>query len=57
MTQKEILCHLYELRDLYRGEKKNASTREYDIYYAGSVDAIEKVIKKMHSWLMRYGKE
>ena len=27
-------------------EKKNAVTQEYDIYYAGSVDAIEKAIKK-----------
>ena len=37
---------MYELRDLYKKEKKNAATREYNIYYAGSVDAIEKAIKK-----------
>ena len=49
MTESEILCHLYELRDLYKEEKKNAETREYNIYYAGSVDAIEKAIKKIKS--------
>ena len=49
MTQEEILCHLYELRDLYKKEKINAATREYNIYYAGSVDAIEKAIKKIKS--------
>ena len=47
MTQEEILCLLYELRDLYKKEKINAATREYNIYYAGSVDAIEKAIKKI----------
>ena len=47
MTQEEILCFLYELRDLYKKEKINAATREYNIYYAGSVDAIEKAIKKI----------
>jgi hypothetical protein len=49
MTQEEILCLLYELRDLYKKEKINAATREYNIYYAGSVDAIEKAIKKIKS--------
>jgi hypothetical protein len=49
MTQEEILSHLYELRDLYKKENHNAATREYDIYYAGSVDAIEKAIKKIKS--------
>lgn len=43
----EMLCHLYELRDLYREERKNAKTREYYIYYKGCVDAIEKIIKKV----------
>ena len=49
MTQEEILCHLYELRDLYKTEKKNAATREYSIYYTGIVEGIEKAIKKIES--------
>ena len=49
MTKEEILCHLYELRDLYKTERKNAATREYSIYYTGSVDGIEKAIKKIKS--------
>ena len=49
MIQEEILCHLYELRDLYKTERRNAATREYSIYYTGSLDGIEKAIKKIKS--------
>lgn len=37
------------LLELYRDAKKNAATREYNIYYAGAVDAISKAIKKLES--------
>lgn len=49
MTQEEILSYLYELRDKFKKEAKNAMTRDYHIWKQGSLDAIEKVIKKINS--------
>lgn len=49
MTQEEILDYMYELRDKFENEAKNAMTRDYYIYKEGSKDAIEKVIKKLKS--------
>lgn len=40
---------LKTLLESYRHYKKNAVTREYNIYYAGAVDAISKAIKKLES--------
>lgn len=48
MTPDEMISYLYELRDKFKNEAKNAMTRDYYIYKEGSKDAIEKVIKKIN---------
>lgn len=46
---EQALALLYNLLDLYKVEKKNAQTKEYNIYYCGAVDAISKAIRKLKS--------
>ncbi len=37
------------LLEEYRGKKRDAVTKEYNIYYAGAVDAISIAIEKLES--------
>lgn len=46
---EDAIVTLKVLLELYKNEKKNAATKEYNIYYAGAVDAISKAIKKLES--------
>lgn len=46
---EQAIITLKILLELYKVEKKNAATKEYNIYYAGAVDAISKAIKKLES--------
>lgn len=46
---EEAIVTLRLLLETYRDAKKNAATKEYNIYYAGAVDAISKAIKKLES--------
>lgn len=46
---EEAIETLKLLLEDYRGLRKNAVTREYDIYYTGAVDAISKAIKQLVS--------
>lgn len=45
----EVLDVLKTLKEEYQTKKKESATREYNIYYAGAVDAISSVIKKLSS--------
>lgn len=45
--EADVIVTLKQMQEEYRKEKKNAATREYNIYYAGAVDAISKAIKKI----------
>jgi hypothetical protein len=46
---EDAIVTLKVLLESYKNEKKNAATKEYNIYYAGAVDAISKAIKKLES--------
>lgn len=45
----EAIITLRLMLETYRDAKKNVATKEYNIYYAGAVDAISKAIKKLES--------
>lgn len=44
---EQVLSILQNFRQLYADMRKEASNREDYIYYGGSLDAIDKVIKKL----------
>lgn len=45
----EVLDVLKTLKEEFQMKKKESATREYNIYYAGAVDAISTAIKKLNS--------
>lgn len=45
--EADVIGTLKQMQEEYRKYKKNAVTREYNIYYAGAVDAISRAIKKL----------
>lgn len=47
--EANVIDTLKQMQEEYRKHKKNAVTREYNIYYAGAVDAISKAIKKLNT--------
>lgn len=47
--ETDVIATLKRMQEEYRKYKKNAVTREYNIYYAGAVDAISRAIKKLNS--------
>lgn len=46
----EAIVILKMMLETYRCEKRNATRKEYHIYYTGAEDAIRKAIKKLESW-------
>lgn len=47
--ETDVIVTLQQMLEEYRKYKKNAVTREYNIYYTGAVDAVSRAIKKLRS--------
>lgn len=47
--ETDVIATLIQMLEGYRKRKKHAATKEYNIYYAGAVDAISKAIKRLNS--------
>ncbi len=44
--EKDVISTLNQMLKEYRRERDYAATKEYKMYYAGAVEAIDRAIKK-----------